>query len=1833
MPSAFTLTNSTTDTDITKVQIKVGDAAYEDLGDSRIIPEGSTVTLEATYTATDKNLVWLDGADNVLTANEDGTLTLTMDADKTVKATLTTGVALTWIKDSQDKTIARKLNNGLLEVTFNNNGRITAIKDIETNQDVMIDTDDNQRGYFNFNYRPSQNGSVIDAGLECNSSGDIVMIGNSGSNQIELIYPMVDAATPSHQTWKIGYVMKAGVRGIYTYAIMDGSSSYSELHEARYGWRVNPTIFNYAWVSDTQQGAMPTPAQIASPVETVQDATFRLSDNSIYTKYDWANYVKDDQLHGIMGDGIGAWLISPSTEWVNGGPTKQELTVHATETTPIILQTMHSRHYGAASAVLENSSEKKMFGPCLFYVNSGTTQDAMIADAKAKAAAEVNAWPYDWFTNNNDIKSGLALTAAERGTVTGTVNISGDFVTNKVQVVLTQGNKKPLLDGNGYQYYAEATVGNSFTNSFTINHVRPGTYTLYVYALNGDATGTYKKENVTVNAGANDLGTISWMPDKLGVTLWRIGEADRSTKGFKLSDQKRQYGLWDLVVTDQTYTIGSSTEANNWYYAQVKNGGNWKIIFNNTESYTKPLKLTIATAGAAQAPKLEVKLNDKLLNTNGSYVFSNDAAIYRSGVLSGRDSLIVIDVPAAYMNVGENTINLKVSGLDSGVGGIMYDCIKLEDGSDVSGVTYDFRTWAEAHLSKNGDDHQADIVRDGTTGVLTGSFTPQAGETVDGTMTLNGKFSIVGTSDTNINSFKLRKKGTDTNAGSGLLFPRCSKGQSDFIINNLNPGEWFKLDAHASYHLQFAEANANVTQLGRTETVTSTTEIIPGTVYKVKDDATGPVSVKICNELSGGEDSFIYSVTISSVEAISEPTIGDLSGGKVTMTGGASTKGGTVKTFYTIDGSTPTSSSAEYTTAVTIDQTRIVKAVTINTTTGIASNVVTKKIKVDAATPATVWDFKNDASLKPLTYADEVYNGCYVNTSNQDKSDGKFKYVTNEKIHAKLSWQIEGSETANATVGNAGLAITKGGRAFAINDLHVGDKIYITYSNTGDTPLKTSICGNSRGCAISVNGGATVTSGNTTEIASGDEIEIKSTPEGYEYLVLMPADNKITITKIEINQHVVPEIVPSTPAVYDIAEIVAKGDTLAFSQTGVSVYNMEKSGNNWELKSRSDFYPVTNFSNKVSVRVGSSSLTYNMTAGTMQLRRAMAIHDLSEGDEIVILYSGDGSLISVNSDRSDAFTVGGKAVAAGEEISSGATIKITKTQEDNNYIVVNTSGTVYVQAIYVNTKAPTMVIRPKIELLEIGTTTATYRITHEEGSRLYYMLAKEGEEHRASTTGIYDLTIDESDKIKAWAMRSGVTSDTLSTVIYAPTPAPSESGDYDFFEQANELPADLEVTLDPSKSVTVGGQTLYKPTAMTAQTFNDKFAFTETNTTGKIKIRTNRTLAFNKGTNMNMALLNMKQGDIISFDYKGTIAFANTSVIRKETSGVAGARAMTRAESDEMESGAAYVVQQDGDVLLNLSLTEDAISIAKMYVASAPGKSKAAAIDFATAAEEEEDLDQGGAAGVWCHEREAMIKFLRFTNQSDELPINNKVSTENGYGTNTTSGFTSGNRNIAIHSLAKGDTIKVRFAGGAMMYYGHKSYGNRVSVNGKLLQPGDTIHSGDVLKVEQVDYLNNYVVLRVGSKAAISGIFINTLETEKVLMPTITPKSSNTFLITSGVSTVGNEVGTIYTLNGTDPSMVNGTGGPYESFEIQVVHGEEMTIKAMSYSSSGMVSRITTLYYNGSDLTPIESVKVDENGLTEGETIMYDLQGRRVENPRPGNIYIINGKKVVYKRR
>lgn len=772
-----------------------------------------------------------------------------------------------------------------------------------------------------------------------------------------------------------------------------------------------------------------------------------------------------------------------------------------------------------------------------------------------------------------------------------------------------------------------------------------------------------------------------------------------------------------------------------------------------------------------------------------------------------------------------------------------------------------------------------------------------------------------------------------------------------------------------------------------------------------------------------------------------------------------------------------------------------------------------------------------------------------------------------------------------------------------------GKTVTAYYTTDGSNPTTSST-------AVTKNGAITVDESCTIKAYCVSETGVASGVT--EYTVTLPAASK------------------SASAVYDWLNVMQLGDELAFASDGLTVYNKEyDSTDGWITKQRKDFNAATNFGSKVSVRNGASGLSYDTDKKTIRLTKPMAIHNLGVGDEIVIIYTGDGTLRSAGADEGDAFTINGKTATAGMEIPSGATIKVTKTKYANNYVVVTpsgpTSGKVYISSIYINHEAPTVANKPKAELasVDLDRMTSTYRITFDEGAMLFYILEANGSTVTGSNTGTYDLVISEGDKLKAWEVNGTLTSDTLKTAVYAPTPAPSTTGNFDFTEASEELPADIEVTLDASKPVTVGGETLYKPSALTSATFGDKFAFTETGSSNKIRIRTNRQLVFSKGTNMSMGLLNLKKGDVISFDYTGTITFANPSQVAVESSPTM-ARAATRSEaSNDLTSGTAYIVQADGDVLLNLELTEANTSINKMYIAAAPTTSAAKALDFASAAEEYEDLEVGSTTGVWFNGKSSAQTFKRLANGSDELPIDGKISTENGSGEITIDGITAANRHIAIHNLAIGDQILVRFYGGSLTFDGHETKGNRVSVNGKVLTAQDALSTGDVIVIDKVDYLNNYVVLKLDSKCSISGIFINRDETEKVWAPTIVESGKNTVVITAGRSSMENEVTTYYTIDGTTPSELNGIGGPYPTYDVELLDGALVEVKAISYSSTGQYSKVTTLVMFADTRTEIIGVPVEEGQVSD----IYDLWGRRVETPRPGQIYIINGKKVLYRRK
>lgn len=554
-----------------------------------------------------------------------------------------------------------KLNNGILNVRISAQGKVNTFS---YNGNDMLGTN----GTF---YYSATEGTSADATATTELSPTKVEKVTATADYAEVVYTNESANLVKQQ----GYILRKGDSKLYTYIILKGTSTSMVVEEARLVYRVANDFID-AYVNDTQQGTMPTVAAMKALTDTekIQDATYNMSDGTIYTKYDFADYVADDHVHGVMNTTgtLGVWAIQASPEYVSGGPLNQDLTVHMDTTSPIICQYFQSGHFGG-TAMQFGEGDVKMFGPVAIYCNSGS-RDEMIADAKSVAAEEVAAWPYNWLTNDNY--------PLDRSTVTGRISLTNYTTAPKLQVVLGEVGVDPHLHTQGYTFWAE--TGSD--GSFIVPNVRKGTYALHVYALEGEITDMLEQTNITVSDDTQDLGTISWTPTRYETLLWRIGESDRLTDGFCLSDHARAYGMFNDCPADLDFTIGTNSEKTNWYYAQTKKGS-WNIHFNLGSKPSTKGYLTLSMAAAAQKPTVTVKVNGVSVKSIGAA--DNDGSIYRSAMRSGRHNVYTVTIPAAVFKAGENIVTLNMTSVNESGGGVMWDCIKLETGDK---VTTDIKT-------------------------------------------------------------------------------------------------------------------------------------------------------------------------------------------------------------------------------------------------------------------------------------------------------------------------------------------------------------------------------------------------------------------------------------------------------------------------------------------------------------------------------------------------------------------------------------------------------------------------------------------------------------------------------------------------------------------------------------------------------------------------------------------------------------------------------------------------------------------------------------------------------------------------------------------------------------------------------------------------------------------------------------------------------------------------------------------------------------------------------------------------------------------------------------
>jgi rhamnogalacturonan endolyase len=465
----------------------------------------------------------------------------------------------------------------------------------------------------------------------------------------------------NHFQYDLHYILRSGDAGVYCFLEQShhAGDSTGDYGQTRWGLRADESLFDYHLVRDSIQGTMPKMSELKNEV---QDWTFKMADSSYYTKYDYADYIEGRHVHGMAGQksGLGIFVINASHEYLNGGPTKQYQNVHSD---PYLINMFNCGHFLSDIRKGDNKIDgewKKLNGPFFLYITEGKNINAIWKKAKEKASTEKNNWPYAWMMHDN-----YPLT---RGEASGQLMINDKPAMAGTQVILAAPGTDWQAQSRGYMYHCRTGADGKFI----IKNIRPGKYTLYAYGSN--QTEEFVKSNVSITEDVvTIMGKVKWNTKTNGQKLWQIGIADRRTTGFKLADSKRNYEVFLKPPAELNFIIGKSKEKNDWYYAQTKEGS-WNILFSNNKIFSDSAVLTIAVAGCARNPQLDIVVNGTFIST---LKMGNDASVYRSAIAGGYYQMKIIKFAASLLQQGENKITLHMKSAKHGAG-VLYDAIKLE---------------------------------------------------------------------------------------------------------------------------------------------------------------------------------------------------------------------------------------------------------------------------------------------------------------------------------------------------------------------------------------------------------------------------------------------------------------------------------------------------------------------------------------------------------------------------------------------------------------------------------------------------------------------------------------------------------------------------------------------------------------------------------------------------------------------------------------------------------------------------------------------------------------------------------------------------------------------------------------------------------------------------------------------------------------------------------------------------------------------------------------------------------------------------------------------------
>jgi len=460
----------------------------------------------------------------------------------------------------------------------------------------------------------------------------------------------------------VRYTLRRGDSGLYCWTIVRHKPGYPafNIEIATFTLKLKGDLFDHLTIDAARNRQMITGYdwEHGQPLnlKEARRMTTGIHAGEVEHKYDYSAMFSQTPAYGWSSTAgkVGIWIVNPSLEYINGSPTKIELTGHidlkdTPPADPTLLFVWHGSHYGGMPIAIQSGEDwSKITGPFLVYCNHGPTPDAMWKDALARAAVEQGEWPYSW------AKAPGYASAAERGAVEGRL-----VVTDPQQPSASASNawvglalppyqgvdlaRKPITidwqtDGKHYQYWTRADA----TGAFTIPNARPGKYVLY--AFNNGILGDFSHADVSVTAGQTlNLGTLTWTPVRYGRQVWEIGIPDRSASEFRHGNQPWVWGLYNLYPrefpNDVNFVIGKSDWSRDWNYVQPPrqdaagqwHGTTWKITFDMASVPPGTGTLRLALCGTRNT-QIDVAVNGHPIGTTG--LLPSSGAMHRDAMRS-----------------------------------------------------------------------------------------------------------------------------------------------------------------------------------------------------------------------------------------------------------------------------------------------------------------------------------------------------------------------------------------------------------------------------------------------------------------------------------------------------------------------------------------------------------------------------------------------------------------------------------------------------------------------------------------------------------------------------------------------------------------------------------------------------------------------------------------------------------------------------------------------------------------------------------------------------------------------------------------------------------------------------------------------------------------------------------------------------------------------------------------------------------------------------------------------------------------------------------------------